>query len=89
MTDNKLALLGGKPLGVPTPASRWPLIDKASVRQVVDLLEVGPHRRPRTHQRGHPQGGGQPERLPRRASRAHDKFGARGADVRPDGAGDR
>ena len=41
MTDNRLALLGGKPLGVPAPASRWPLIDKASVRQVVDLLESG------------------------------------------------
>jgi dTDP-4-amino-4,6-dideoxygalactose transaminase len=40
MTDT-LALLGGKPLGIPAPAPRWPLIDRASVRRVVDLLESG------------------------------------------------
>ena len=28
-------------MGVPAPAPRWPLIDRASVRQVVDLLESG------------------------------------------------
>jgi dTDP-4-amino-4,6-dideoxygalactose transaminase len=33
--------LGGKPVGVPARAPRWPLIDKASVRQVADLLESG------------------------------------------------
>ncbi len=41
MADKQLALLGGRPLGVPTPAPRWPMIDKTSVRQVVDLLESG------------------------------------------------
>tara|TARA_B100000809_G_scaffold240153_1_gene262234 strand:- start:735 stop:2108 length:1374 start_codon:yes stop_codon:yes gene_type:complete len=41
MSRKQLALLGGRPLGVPTPAPRWPLIDKNSVRQVVDLLESG------------------------------------------------
>ena len=41
MSRSQLALLGGKPLGVPKPAPRWPLIDKTSVRQVVELLETG------------------------------------------------
>lgn len=41
MTTDRLALLGGKALGVPTPAPRWPLIDQKAVGQVVDLLEAG------------------------------------------------